>query len=310
MDSPFSAKLKRLRRNLSLRGVFLLLALGVILPALASTSVGIVALVIGEGDDDLVIGVLVVSFTAVAIGASVAATILLGVRARTARLQADLLANVSHELRTPLAVIRMYAQTLQHKRFERPEQEEACVETIIRETERLEAMIQRVLTWRAAAKDRDVAAIERAPLSPTVAQAIARFQRMLAPGEVELDVELDAEVQARHDPHQITESVLNLLVNAHKYTRSPRRVRVRTLLQGEMAAIVVEDNGVGIPHAEIKRIFDPFYRVQRTNHKAAGAGLGLAIVRHIAKVHGGQILVESEVGVGSAFTLQIPGAAP
>ena len=99
-----------------------------------------------------------VSFTAAAIGGAIILYVLLGRRARLVRLQSDLLANVTHELRTPLAAIRMHAQTLQSGLLEAdPARAADCLETIVRETEWLDAMIERVLSWRAAAKDRDLA---------------------------------------------------------------------------------------------------------------------------------------------------------
>ena len=93
------------------------LALGVIIPVLLSTSVGIVALALGETSEDTVIGVLVICFAAAAFGSAVVVTVLLGRRARLARAQADFTANITHELRTPLSSIRMYAQTLQMGRL-------------------------------------------------------------------------------------------------------------------------------------------------------------------------------------------------
>ncbi len=105
-------RLKKLGPNLSLTGVIVTLAVGVMLPVVLLTSVGIVSIALGERTNNLVVGVLVICFAVASIGGAVTATVLLGRKARTARLQADFLANVSHELRTPLSAIRMYAQTL------------------------------------------------------------------------------------------------------------------------------------------------------------------------------------------------------
>jgi len=133
-------RLKKLGPNLSLTGVIVTLAVGVILPVVLSTSVGIVSIALGEKANNLVnnlvVGVLVICFAVASIGGAVTATVLLGRKARTARLQSDFLANVSHELRTPLTAIRMYAQTLQHGRLrEDPQKVEECLDTIVRETE-------------------------------------------------------------------------------------------------------------------------------------------------------------------------------
>ena len=147
------------RSSLGLRGAIVTLSVGVLVPVILSTTVGIVALVIGTSTKELLVGVLVVCFTAAAAGSAVVSVVLLGRRARLARLQSDLLANVSHELRTPLAAIRMYAQTLESGLLEKdPESTRRSLATIVRETEWLDAMIDRVLSWRSVARDRDALA--------------------------------------------------------------------------------------------------------------------------------------------------------
>ncbi|MCL4807907.1 MAG: hypothetical protein KJ062_08970, partial [Thermoanaerobaculia bacterium] len=144
------------RSSLGLKGAIVTLSVGVLVPVILSTTVGIVALVIGTSTKELLVGVLVVCFTAAAAGSAVVSVVLLGRRARLARLQSDLLANVSHELKTPLAAIRMYAQTLESGLLEKdPESTRKSLATIVRETEWLEATVERVLTWRSLARDQD-----------------------------------------------------------------------------------------------------------------------------------------------------------
>ena len=155
MQRSQSHKIERIRQSLSLVKPIVTLSVGVVLPVLLSTAVGIVAIVAGESSLTLILGILVVSFTAAAIGGAVILYVLLGRRARLARLQSDLLANVTHDLRTPLAAIRVYAQTLQTGLLQSdPARAEECLRTIVRETEWLDAMIDRVISWRAASKDR------------------------------------------------------------------------------------------------------------------------------------------------------------
>jgi signal transduction histidine kinase len=306
-----SAPKHRLRRPLSLRSAIVTVSVGVLLPVILSTTVGIVALVIGSSTKELLIGVLVVSLTAAAAGGAIVSVVLLGRKARLARLQSDLLANVSHELRTPLAAIRMYAQTLQSGVLEQdPAAARDSLATIVRETERLEATVDRVLTWRALAKDRAALDLRPRPIDPAVAEAVERFQRMVAPGEVALEVELSSRLVVRHDREALARVVLNLMVNAHKHGGRERRIRVATLDRDGRAEVSVTDHGVGIPPAERERIFEPFHRVESpTGERVAGAGLGLAIVRHLVDSHGGEVTVASEVGRGSTFTVTLPGAS-
>ena len=305
-----STRIKRLQRSMSLTGVIVLLSVGVILPVILSTSVGIVTLALGESSGAIVIGVLTISFAAAAFGGAVVATVLLGRRARLARLQADLLANLTHELRTPLSAIRMFSQTLQMGRLDDdPKRSGECIEAIMRETEWLEAMIDRVLAWRGAAKDRASLDFEKTPLSSAVDEAVTRFGRMTAPGEVDLDLRIDTEAKVSHDRHAIASVVLNFLVNAYKYTGKSKHIQVSVDRIDGWVEIAVEDNGIGIPPGEVGRIFDPFYRIDsKLTGKASGAGLGLAIVRHQVKAHSGEVYVESQVGNGSRFSVRLPVA--
>jgi two-component system, OmpR family, phosphate regulon sensor histidine kinase PhoR len=301
---------QRLRRSLSLKGAIITLSVGVLLPVLLSTTVGIIALAVGTSTKELLIGVLMVSFTAAAAGGAVVAVILLGRRARLARLQSDLVANVSHELRTPLSAIRMYAQTLESGLLAHdPVETRKSAATIVRETEWLEATVDRILSWRTLARDRDAIDLRPAPIRGAVEDAVERFRRMLPPGEVEVTLELASTLTVEHDRDSISRVLLNLLVNAYRYTRDGKKIRVQTRDAGDQVEILVTDNGIGIPVTELLRIFDPFYRGEvAAQGRGAGAGLGLAIVRHLVHAHRGKVTVSSEVGAGSTFTVSLPVA--
>ena len=301
-------RIKRLRRNLTLTGPIVLLAAGVLVPVLLSTLVGILTLVMGSGSQSVILGVLTISFTSAAIGSAVMVTVLLGRRSRTARLQADFLANVTHELKTPLSAIRMYAQTLQMGVLAAdPERTRQSVDTILRETEWLGTMIDSVLTWRAAARDRFELSPVVEPLGPLVEKTAERFQKMLPPGEVDFSASVQTSAAVRHDPRGIGILLLNLLVNAYKFTGREKRIRLEASDQGDHVLLAVSDNGVGIPAREHGRIFDPFYRVEtEPGRESSGAGLGLAIVRHMVDAHGGKVFVESATGEGARFLIHLP----
>lgn len=310
MGQDAKAKIKRPTRSLSLTGVIVALSVGVLFPVLLSTAVGIVTLARQEGPSYIVIGVLVISFAAAAIGSAIVATVLLSKKARLARLQSDLLANVTHDLRTPLAAIRMYAQTLRSGKLNQDSQRtEESLDTILRETERLEAMIERVLTWRAASKDLAPLDMKTGPVGAAVEEAIRRFSRMTAPGEVELSRDVSSDTPVLHDPHAISSVVLNLLVNAYKYTGSHKAISVEVEDRDGRVLISVRDDGIGIARRDLHRIFEPFYRVDsQLKGKSSGTGLGLAIVRHLVKAHDGEVTVESQEGKGSRFIVSLPEA--
>ena len=295
---------------MSLTSAIVALAVGVILPVLLSTSLGIVRLASGGKSEDIVFGVLVLSFAAAAFGSAIVVTVLLGKRARVARLQADFTANISHELRTPLASIRMYAQTLQMGRLDGDQKRtKESLEIILRETEWLEAMIDRVLAWRAAAGDREQPEMKTGSMRVAVESAVARFERMVAPGEVDLGVSIECETPVLHDVDGMGSLLLNLLINAYKYSGSDKRISITVEDLDDNVEISVKDNGIGIRKDRVGKIFDPFYQVDSSNAGGtSGVGLGLAIVRHQARSHSGEVYVESEEGVGSRFSVHLPRA--
>ena len=300
---------RRPRRGLDLAGALVALSVGVLFPVLLATTVGIVALALGRSTREIVLGVLVVCFAAAAAGGGVVATVLVGRRARAARLQSDLLANVTHELRTPLAAIRMYAETLLSGLVtDDPARTRECLETIARETEWLEATVERVLSWRALARDRDSLRIVETPIAAAVEDAVNRFRRMVRTDEVTLVADGQSQRPVPHDRAALTAMVLNLLVNAYKYRGDGRRIGVTTRDVDGGVEVAVDDEGIGVPLRERERIFEPFHRVE-DGHRggAAGAGLGLAIVRHLAATQGGTVRVDGGPGGrGSTFTLTLP----
>jgi len=107
----------------------------------------------------------------------------------------------------------------------------------------------------------------------------------------------------------IERAVSNLIDNASKYTPDGGQIRVRANANGQSVTVEVSDNGIGIPQDDIPRIFERFYRVDRSrSREMGGTGLGLSIVKHVAQVHGGQIEVDSSPGQGSTFRLKLPTA--
>jgi two-component system phosphate regulon sensor histidine kinase PhoR len=138
-----------------------------------------------------------------------------------------------------------------------------------------------------------------------VEAAIQSFEPVRERRGVELDVHVDPGlpvILADHDA--LVDAVVNLLSNAYKYGGEPRRIIVSASASEGRVRISVRDNGGGIPHAEHKRIFQKFYRVDdRLARQKEGSGLGLAIVDHIVRAHGGRVELESELGKGSTFSL-------
>lgn len=308
MDAHARRRVGRFSGGLRLSRAIVVLAVGVLVPVLLSTAAGIVAIAIGESSVTLTLGILVVCFMAAAMGGAVVVTVLLGRRARLARMQADLLANVSHELRTPLAAIRLYTQMLQQGVLrEDAAGTEDALAVILRETEWLETLFDRLLSWRLGAShsfDLGVDTVDHA-----VHSALQRFSRLHAPGEVDFHADLQTHLPVRHDAKAVEQVVLNLLINAYKYTREDKRITLTVRDQEGAVHITVADNGIGIPASEHKRIFLPFYRVDPLlKGESAGTGLGLALVQQLVEAHHGTVHVQSREQMGSQFTVVLPAA--
>ena len=303
--------MKRFRLNLSLTSVIVILAVGVLLPVILSTAVGIVTLAIAKDASGIAIGVLVICFAVTAAGCALIAVVLAGRKNRLARDQADFLANMSHELRTPLSAIRLYAQTLQSdKVLADPAQVANCLETILRETEWLDLMIDQVLTWRMSSKDSTKLDMREGSVRTAVQAAADRFLGMVDNDGMEFSASIDTELVVVRDERALNSVVLNLLINAYKYTGEEKQIGVRAYDDDESVVIEVKDNGVGIPAKAAKRVFRPFYRVDPGQGGGkGGVGLGLAIARHMVRRHKGSIEVRSHDGEGSTFVIILPKAS-
>lgn len=302
--------MKRFKLNLNLTSVIVILAAGVLLPVMLSTAVGIVSIVLADDADGIITGVLVISFAVTAAGSGLLALVFTGKKARLARQQADFIANVSHELRTPLSAIRLYAQTLETGRLaDDPEQTAHCIATIVRETTWLDTLIDRLLTWRATSKDMLELSLETRPVADAVSGAVTRFNSMVSPEELTLTVSLETRLCVRHDAMALNAVILNLLMNAYKYTGAQKQIRVSAQDRDSQVIIEVEDNGIGLSAIEAKRIFRPFYRAPRKDKgETGGVGLGLAIAWNLIGQHNGTLSVSSRQGEGSSFTISLPAA--
>jgi two-component system, OmpR family, phosphate regulon sensor histidine kinase PhoR len=228
--------------------------------------------------------------------------------AKLSRLKTDFVSLVSHELRTPLTSIRMFIETLALGRLKDPAQVQEVLQLLTRETERLSTLIERVLDWARIESGRKEYHLEPMEVSQVVEAAVAAFRAQRLEGGVELKVDVPAELpRVEVDRHAVAGALLNLLQNAYKYSGQDKRIALMARADGKWVGLSVEDNGVGIAPKERKRIFERFYRVDNLlTRKTEGSGLGLAITQRIIEAHGGRILVHSEQGKGSRFTIQLP----
>ncbi len=246
-------------------------------------------------------------------------------RRATERMRRDFVANVSHELKTPLSALSLLAQILRDAIHEDPVQAEKSVKQLSAEVARLTELTNELLTLsrleEAERPDEEGEAPgQRAALpgfvpvdlSEAAARALEEVRGSAQERRHTLTLETQPGLMVMGDEGFLRTIARNLLENAIRYTEPGGHVKLRTRAetdsQGEEWAVLsVEDDGVGIPAAEQQRIFERFYRIDKDrSRQTGGTGLGLSIVRHLAEYHRGSVQVESQVGVGSVFTVRVP----
>jgi two-component system, OmpR family, sensor kinase len=217
--------------------------------------------------------------------------------------QRRFVADASHELRTPLTTIEGYAEMLDEWALHDPETAHKSVSRIREESKRVREMVEGLLAL-ARGDEGAPLKLESQDLG-AVAAEVVRTARAVA-GKVTIEYSpLEHELIATFDRTRIRQAISILLDNAIKYTPQGGAVTVEVREQDSRAEVVVSDTGVGISEDELPLIFERFYRVDEARTRG-GAGLGLAIARQIIEAHGGTIAVQSELGKGSTFILQIP----
>ena len=228
-----------------------------------------------------------------------------------ARLQTDFVSAVSHEFRTPLTSLRHVTELLEENDEVPPERRKAFYEALGRNTERLHRLVESLLDFARMESGRKPYDLQPLDVAALAADVVADFQREVASRgfAIELDVEPAARVRLRADSAAMTNALWNLLDNAVKYSPDSRIVQVSVRACAGGIAIAVRDHGLGIPPRERREIFGRFVRGEKAARLGIkGTGLGLAMVSHIVRAHGGRIEVDSEEGTGSTFRVVLPAA--
>lgn len=249
---------------------------------------------------------------AAALIAALALTLLLGTFAvrdvtreiGTGTMRSAFVASVTHELKTPVASIRLLAETLRQGRA-RPERTNELLDTIVEESDRLAGLVDNALTSSRIEAGAQVYRLRSVAPGAVVRAAVRRFESALARKQVELVLDIEDDLVVSADPEALERAVLNLLDNAVKHAGGNGHIRVAVRGREGRADINVTDQGPGVPPSERARIFDRFYRSPAAVD-TAGAGLGLALVRHFARAHGGHAEVLDGDGRGSVFVISIP----
>lgn len=228
---------------------------------------------------------------------------------RSDEMRKEFVANVSHELRTPITSVRSYAETMTEIGDDMPEeQKKHFLQVILNESDRMTKIVQDLLALsRFDAGEMDFR-LEYFSLGSSAQNVFDALRLDAEKRGMNLQLYLPAEpVTIYGDKARIEQVIINICSNALRYTPGGGNVKISLSADEKQASLVVEDTGIGIPKADINRIFDRFYRVDKARSRAmGGTGLGLSIAYEIIKRHNGKITVESEQNVGTAVTVLLP----
>ena len=228
---------------------------------------------------------------------------------RLENVRRDFVANVSHELKTPITAIKGAAETLNDGAMAEPDNARRFVDIIVRQADRLNAIIEDLLSLSRIEQgaDRESISLVPAPVLPVLDAAVQSCQSAAQDRDVALRLICPPGLQARLNAPLLEQAVVNLLTNAIKYSNPAASVLVEAAAVDGKVVIRVQDKGCGIPAEHLPRIFERFYRVDKArSRKLGGTGLGLAITKHIVQTHGGEVRVQSEPGTGSTFSILLP----
>src|SRR5579883_504635 len=223
----------------------------------------------------------------------------------------DFVANVSHELRTPLASLRALVETLENGALEDPPATREFLGRMHAEVDSLGQMVEELLELARIESGRLRVHFDRADIGQVVAEAVTRLEPQAERQGVRLALTVPAApVTAVVDADRLKQIVINLVHNAIKFTPPGGAAEVRVEPRGASVAIVVSDTGIGVSAADLPRLFERFYKADRSR-ASAGTGLGLAIVKHLVQLHGGQVWAASPgEGKGTTLTVLLPVDGP
>lgn len=284
-------------------------------PGALLLTVGVLVLVFGHQVHDIIFGILILSLAATLIAGITATVVYVRRGTSLAKLQAEFVQKVSHDLRTPLTSIKMFVETLQERKITDQAKIDECLDVLARETDRLTAMVERLLEWARMEAGKRAYTLERVSVERVVDAALEGLDSQVKLSGLEKVTHVQKEIadelpRIDVDPEAMAEAFINVMSNALRYTPDDRKeIRVRAVKRDKEVVITISDNGPGIPHHEQSRIFEKFYRVvDPALPDVEGTGLGLAMVHHIVRAHRGRITVQSDIGKGAAFHIVLPAA--
>jgi signal transduction histidine kinase len=218
-------------------------------------------------------------------------------------LKTDFVSNVSHEIKTPIAVIQNYARLLKSDTLTEQERKDYS-ETIYDAANRLNTLITNILRLNRLENQRLSTVAAPFDLSAQITECLLGFEMVWEEKQIEIEPEIEDGLAVIADKELLSIVWNNLLSNAFKFTEQGGTVSVTLKREGEYALVMIRDTGCGITPEAVRHIFDKFYQGD-ASHATQGNGLGLALVKRILDMTGGEIRVDSNLGEGSTFAVKL-----
>lgn len=220
----------------------------------------------------------------------------------------EFVANVSHELRTPLSIFRGYLETLLDDPHQPPGELLRILEIMERHSDRLNALVEDVLSLARLESPGAELELSEVDLPELLHSTMRDWEKRFAAKQLKSHLNFPGNLPLlQADENRLQEVIYNLLDNAVKYSQPGATVFLRAEIEGDRVRISVADEGVGIPQADLPRIFERFYRADKArSRELGGTGLGLSIVKHIVQLHGGTVEAQSEPGKGTKISVLLP----
>jgi signal transduction histidine kinase len=228
--------------------------------------------------------------------------------ARLAQAKSNFVANVSHELKTPLSLLSLFSEILELGRVKSEEKKIEYYHVIRHESRRLNKMIDNILDFSKIEAGRKTYNFAQSDMAEVIKNVLSSYRYQIDNSGFEIQTKIQPDLPpVLIDRDAMAQAVSNLLDNAIKYSRDVKQLSITTEKRGTDLSIEIADRGIGIPRAEQAKVFEKFYRVGNgLVHDVKGSGLGLSLVKHIVEAHKGTIIVESDVGKGTRFTILLP----
>ena len=226
---------------------------------------------------------------------------------RLEKVRKDFVANVSHELRTPITSIKGFTETLLDGAMDERAVMKEFLQIIQKESNRLQQLIEELLVLSDVERDGFKLQYDQVDLKIVIADALQLLSGNIERKKMNIILDLPVDTIIEGDKDRLNQVMVNLLSNAISYSMKEKTITIRVKNEGKDVLIVVQDEGIGIDQAELGRLFERFYRVDRARSRdSGGTGLGLAIVKHLIEAHQGTVEVESKSLVGTEIYIKLP----